>query len=219
MDSADPYAGLVGRWYSFYIRRPRLAARVGSAMWGADFAPMYQRLARLAELPAGVTVLDAGCGAGLALHWLDPSAVARYVGVDASPSMLARARSVAESSGFRNATFELADLTDIPLGDGGADVCLLFNVLHCVPDPPAAVAESVRCLASGGRLVGSMLIRGGSSKADSLLAREASRRGGTAGPGGTLTDLEGWLHQADLTGIQTARDGAMAVFEARSASF
>lgn len=187
---ADPYAGLVGRWYSFYIRHPWLACRVGSAMWGSDFAPMYQRLARLAELPAGVTVLDAACGAGLALHWLDPSAVARYTGVDASPSMLARARGVAARRGLRKVTFELADIADIPFGDGTADVCLLFNALHCVPDPPGAVAEVTRCLTPGGRLIGSMLIRGGSPRADRLLAREAGRSNGTAGPGGTLDDLE-----------------------------
>lgn len=68
----DPYAGLVGRWYSFYIRRPRLGRCVGSALWGSDFAPLYARLARLADLPAGVTVLDAACGAGLALHCWTP---------------------------------------------------------------------------------------------------------------------------------------------------
>lgn len=110
---------------------------------------MYECLARLADLPAGVTVLDIACGAGLPLHWLNPSAVDRYVGVDASPSMLARVRAVADSRGFRNATFKLADITDIPIGDGAADVCLLFNVLHCVPDPPAAVSEVTRCLAPG----------------------------------------------------------------------
>lgn len=214
MNSPDPYAGLVGRWYSFYIRRPRLACRVGSAMWDADFAPMYQRLAALGELPAGVTVLDAACGAGLALHWLDPSAVARYVGVDASPSMLARARKVAGNRGFRNAAFELADVADISSGDGVVDVCLFLNALHCVPDPAGAIAEVTRCLAPGGRLIGSMLIRGGSSRADQLLVREASRPNGTAGAGGTLADLERWLREADLIGIQAEHAGAMAVFEA-----
>ena len=75
--------------------------------------------------------------------------MARYVGVDASPSMLARARRVAGSRGFRNAAFELADITDIPSANGTADVCLLFNALHCVPDPPGAIAEVTRCLAPG----------------------------------------------------------------------
>lgn len=162
----------MGRGYSFYIRHPRLASRIGSAMWGSDFAPMHERLARLAELPAGVTVLDAACGAGLALHWLDPSV--RYTGVDASASMLARARTVAARRGFGNAAFELADIADIPARDGGAEVCLLFNALHCVPDPPRAVTEAARCLAPGGRLIGSMLTRGASPRADRLL-REAAR--------------------------------------------
>lgn len=188
-------------------------------MWDADFAPMYKRLAALGELPAGVTVLDAACGAGLALRWLDPTAVAHYVGVDASPSMLARARKVAGSRGFRNAGFELADIADIPSDDDAADVCLLLNALHCVADPPAAIAEVTRCLAPGGRLIGSMLIRGGSSKADQILAKEASRANGTAGPGGTLADLERWLRETDLIEIQTEHGGAMAIFEAEKPSW
>lgn len=173
---------------------------------------MYQRLARLAELPPGVTVLDAACGAGLALQWLDPST--RYTGVDTSTSMLERARAVAAGREFRNAAFELADMTDIPARDGDAEVCLLFNALHCIPDPPRAVAEVARCLAPGGRLIGSMLVMDASPRADRLLVRGAARAKGTAGPGGTFDDLQRWLHLAGLTVVDTARRGAMTVFEA-----
>ncbi len=211
----DPYAGLLGRFYSFYIRHPRLARRVGSALWGADFAPMYAQLERLSGLPRGASVLDVACGAGLALNWLDPSAVSHYVGVDASPSMLARARDVAVRRGFRDAVFERADISSIPQADGAFEVGLLFNALHCVPDPPAAVVEVTRCLATDGELIGSMLIRGGSPQADRNLAREANRANGTAGPGGTIAELDGWLREAGLVGIRTTQHGAMAVFEAR----
>ena len=53
-----------------------------------------------------------------------------------------------------------------------------------------------------------MLIRGGSSRADHILARETSRPNGTAGPGGTFADLERWLREADLIGIQTEHAAA-----------
>jgi hypothetical protein len=37
---------------------------------------------------------------------------------------------------------------------------------------------------------------------------------GTTGAGGTFADLQRWLREADLIGIQTEDAGAMAVFEA-----
>lgn len=147
----------------------------------------------------------------LASHWLAPSAVVSYVGVDASPTMLGRAR-VAEVREFENACFELADVTDIGYPDA-ADVALFFNAPHCVPNPPSAVAEVTRCLKPGGRPIGSMLITG-SAKAERLLARERTRPNRAGGPGGTFADLDGWLHAAGLTDVDTAHEGAMAVFEA-----
>lgn len=216
MGGDDPYAGAVGRFYRFYIERPRLGRAVGSAVWGSDFTPMYERLARLADLPEGTTVLDAGCGAGLALRWLDPGRVRRYLGADTSPSMLAGARALADQRGFRDAELVVADAADLPYEDAAADVVLLLNLLHCVADPPAVVAEAARCLVPGGQLVGSLLVRGGSPRADRLLARDAAKPSGITGPGGTLDDLCGWLEAAGFAGVETVTAGAMVVFDAVS---
>ncbi|MGH7687607.1 MAG: class I SAM-dependent methyltransferase [Candidatus Dormibacteria bacterium] len=210
--STDPYAGALGRAYSWYIRRPGVGRRVGRAVWGSDFGPMYESLQQLARLPGESAVLDVPCGAGLSLHFLEPSRTGTYLGVDASPAMLARARRVAQRRGFAHVELHEADITAIPMADASADVCLLYNGLHCVDDPQAALAEVVRCLRPSGRLVGSMLVRGGSRRADRTLAREAARPHGMTRAGGTLTDLRGWLESAGLTGIEALASGAVAVF-------
>lgn len=90
----DPYAGSLGRFYVFYIERPRLARAIGALTWGTSFREMYRSLAELRSLPRSITVLDACCGGGLVLRWLDPL-IYRYVGIDSSPSMLKRAHRTA----------------------------------------------------------------------------------------------------------------------------
>lgn len=207
----DDYAGLKGRFYRWYIRRPRLGRVVGATLWGSDFRPLYRHLSGLAALPGGTTVLDAACGAGLTLEWLDPANGHRYVGVDLSPSMLDQARRRAAHRGLP-AELYLADVGAIPLADGAAEVGLFYNALHCVPDPQAAVAEVVRCLTPGGRLLGASLVRGGSPRADRLLGLDP-----TMGPGGTLADLGRWLADVGMGDIELNASGAMAVFSATKA--
>ncbi len=82
MGEVDPYARPLGRFYAFYIERPLLARAVGALTWGTSFRGMFRSLASLRDLEPGTTVLDACCGAGLALRWMDPSAIGRYIGVD-----------------------------------------------------------------------------------------------------------------------------------------
>ncbi|MDQ4072086.1 MAG: class I SAM-dependent methyltransferase [Actinomycetota bacterium] len=149
MDGGDAYGGAVGSFYSFYIERPRLGRLVGRALWGSDFRLMYRSLEGLGHLPWGATVLDAACGAGLVFSWLDPSRRPRYVGVDDSPAMLERARRRARRLGFADVEFHLSNVESLPLPDAVADVCLLYNALHCFRHPQAALDEILRCAKPG----------------------------------------------------------------------
>lgn len=212
MDDRDAYAGWLGRFYSFYIERPTLARVVGRAIWASDFGPMYQSLGAARHLPAGATVLDVACGAGLAFRWLDPSRPIRYIGVDNSPSMLERARRAARRRGFSHVELHLAEAESMPLPDGVADVGLLYNALHCVRNPVAVLDEVVRCLGRGAVLHGSMLVRGAVGRVDRLIDADAD--GGIMGPGGTATDLRAWL-EARLAGVEVGCFGALAVFRGR----
>ena len=215
MGELDPYARPLGRFYAFYIERPLLARAVGALTWGTSFRGMFRSLASLGDLEAGVTVLDACCGAGLALRWLNPTTIRRYIGVDISPAMLERAQHMAQRRGFANAEFQLADVEAIPLPEAAADVALLYNALHAVPDPPAAAIEVARCLKPHGQLIGTMTVRGRGRRADRFIERESAKEHGLLGPGGTSADLEGWLDKAGFTDVEVSFDGTLAVFNAR----
>jgi len=93
-------------------------------------------------------VADLGCGAGHVSSLVAPF-VRRVIGVDASAAMLAAAAElVPDHVDLRQGTLEA-----LPVGDGEVDVVLLVLVLHHVPDPARALAETARILRPGGRLV------------------------------------------------------------------
>lgn len=211
MGTVDPYGSRLGRFYAFYIEQPVLARLVGKLGWGTSFAALYRSLAGLRDLPANVTILDACCGAGLALRWLDPS-IRRYIGVDSSPAMLDRARQTAARRGFSGADLQLANVEAIPLPDGAADVALLYNALHAVPDPQAAVREVARCLTPNGQLIGTMIARGQRRRADRFIDHEIAS---LMGPSGTVADLKEWLTEASFRDLSLSLDGALVTFHAR----
>ncbi|NLT06634.1 MAG: hypothetical protein GXY03_10040 [Solirubrobacterales bacterium] len=88
----DFYASAFGSFYSAYMRRPWLARRISQLVWGGDLGPYYDRMAAIAEIDTGRTIVDCPCGAGVAFSLFSPPPDVRYVAVDLSPSMLARVR-------------------------------------------------------------------------------------------------------------------------------
>lgn len=127
--------------------------------------------------------------------------------------MLGRARKRARRRGFQGAELERADITAIPLESRAADVYLLYNALHVVAEPEAAVAEAVRCLKPGGRLEGSMLLRGEVSRVDRFFEREKTNPTGLLGPGGTRSDLRRRLK--GLSNAEVEGSGSLVTFRAR----
>lgn len=103
----------------------------------------------VARLPTSPLVLDAGCGAGRMLPHLAARGV-RVEGVDLSPEMVRRAR--ADHPGF---PVEVTSVTDLPQEDGRFDgVFAWYSLIHIGDDDlPAALAELVRVLRSGGHLL------------------------------------------------------------------
>ena len=113
----------------------------------------YGDLARQQWLQDGAVVVDAGCGAGLSgLELLaDRLPHLRYLGVDVSTAVdMARARFA--ERGVPGA-FLQADLMDLPLPAGCADVVFSEGVLHHTPSTRDALAAVTRLLAPGGRIL------------------------------------------------------------------
>lgn len=125
--------------------------------------------------------------------------------------MLDRARRTAARRGFSGADLQLADVEAIPLPDGAADVALLYNALHAVPDPQAALREVTRCLKPNGQLIGTMIVRGQRRRADRFIEHEIAS---LMGPSGTVRDLEEWLTPASFRDLNLSLDGALVAFHA-----
>lgn len=97
-------------------------------------------------------VADIACGEGYlsveAAQWAK-----RVTGVDRSGDVLKRARSLAERREVKNITWKRGDMEKLPLESSSVDVALLSQALHHAADPARAMAEAVRILRPGGRVL------------------------------------------------------------------
>lgn len=200
--------------YDAGVERERVARVAGLAMWGTDTRRLFGEIARLAETPAGRSILDVPCGGGVAFRGLRPGQDVRYVAADISPYMLQRARGQARRRGVED-QIELveADITALELPDASFDLCLTYNGLHCLPDPRAALAELTRVLKPGGTLRGNSCVTGHGRRKDALIAiyRRARVFGNTPQAG----EIEAWLLELGLEPVTVERSGSIEFFQAR----
>lgn len=122
--------------------------------WDALRRELYGDAQEMALLPALLdpkwVAGDLGCGTGQLSALLAPH-VSRVIGVDGSDAMLAAAR--ARMPDVPNVDLRLGDLEALPIDAATLDLGVLSLVLHYVAEPPRALAEAFRVLATGGRLV------------------------------------------------------------------
>jgi ArsR family transcriptional regulator len=106
----------------------------------------------LGHLLPPLDVADVGCGEGYLT--LETARWARSViGIDRSDEVLERARALAARRRVANVQWKKGDLTRLPLRDASIDVALLSQSLHHAADPEDALAEAVRVLKPGGRVL------------------------------------------------------------------
>jgi SAM-dependent methyltransferase len=119
------------------------------ARWWADLQekqvlPLYRdTLGALAPL-AGKKLLDAGCGAGLALS-IAQRMGAIASGFDATPELATIATERAP-----NADIRVGDLEAAPFDDTSFDVVTAFNALQYAQNPMNALSQFKRVVKSGG---------------------------------------------------------------------
>jgi SAM-dependent methyltransferase len=92
-------------------------------------------------------LLDVGCGSGLALR-LAADRGADVTGLDASAGLLVHAR-----RRVPGATIVEGEIEDLPFADSSFDAVTGFNSFQYAARPAAALAEAVRVLAPGGRVL------------------------------------------------------------------
>ncbi len=136
------------RWW-----RPAL----GRAVKGVTGPGMAEEM-RIARLFLGLTkgdrVLDVACGPGNFSRQFARAvgATGLVVGLDASPTMLARGAEEMGSSRDGNLALVRGDATAMPFEDASFDCACCFAALHLFGDPYGALDEMRRVLAPGGRI-------------------------------------------------------------------
>ena len=110
-------------------------------------------LAQLAGIDEAVRVLDIGCGLGGPMLQLAESFGCSVTGIDLVESSVDRARLRSVERGLQElASFEQADATTLPFGDGAFDVVWGQDAWCHVPDKAAVLVEANRVLRSGGTI-------------------------------------------------------------------
>ena len=120
----------------------------GAARW--PFAGLRRRAVDLLELKPGGSVLDVGCGTGLAFPLLEAAIGpnGRIIAIDQSPDMLAAARGRVGANGWQNVTLIESSIEEaqIPIDADAA----LFAFSHDIIRSPRAVENAVQHVKPGG---------------------------------------------------------------------
>lgn len=116
---------------------------------------------RYLHLKAGERVVDLGCAAGvdsfIARRLVGDDG--RITGIDLTPELLERARSIAARRRLTNMTFICADIEQLPIPDATQDAAMSNGVFSLITDKAKAFAEIHRVLRSGGRFCICDLVR------------------------------------------------------------
>ena len=109
-------------------------------------------LATLAEITAGMAVLDVGSGVGGPARFLAATYGCRVTGVDLSEPFVDAARYLTERTGQSGqVAFEIASALELPFDGGRFDVALLQHVAMNISDRARLYREIRRVLKLGGR--------------------------------------------------------------------
>lgn len=161
--------------------------------WGQE---LLERL----ELRGDEAVLDAGCGSGRLTKFLaDRLPEGRLIAVDASPSMVEKAR---ETLGERAEVFR-ADLTELELAER-VDLVFSNAVFHWIPDNDLLFRRLHGALKPGGRLVAQC---GGAGNVASLAA--AIQQVSNRPPFGE--HFEGWARPWNFRGTEETAESLRRV--------
>jgi SAM-dependent methyltransferase len=133
-------------------------AQIQGELWGerphdwcelqeGAFRTLYEAAFDAAKVGRGTTLLDVGCGAGLACH-IAQARGATVSALDAAISLLEIARSRCPSADIR-----VGEIEELPFGDATFDVVTGFNSFQYAADPVHALTEARRVTTPNGRVV------------------------------------------------------------------
>jgi SAM-dependent methyltransferase len=134
------------------------SSQIQGDLWGArarewtdlqegSFRALYDAAFDAAKLAAGSSLLDVGCGAGLALQMAQTRG-AKICGIDAAAGLAAIAGSRCSGADIR-----VGEIEELPFGDAAFDVTTGFNSFQYAADPVRALGQAKRVTKPDGRVV------------------------------------------------------------------
>jgi SAM-dependent methyltransferase len=103
---------------------------------------------------SGITMLDAGCGPNVSSLSHVPDNIS-FIGLDVNLENVAKSHRKAKTKGFRNFSFIVASITDLPFCNKSFDLVLCQDVLEHIKTKQKALNEISRVSKPQGKLVGS----------------------------------------------------------------
>ena len=157
----------VGREFALSLGYPADALASLPQASVAAFAGV-SNISIFADIPAGSTVLDLGCGAGLdsliAARRTGPKGVT--LGIDFSEAMVSRAQRSASEARLRNVVSCVADAERLPLQNESIDVAMINGIFNLNPARNAIFRELARVMQPHGAVYVAELVLSGPLPAD-----------------------------------------------------
>ncbi|MCP5117634.1 MAG: methyltransferase domain-containing protein [bacterium] len=132
-----------------------------------------------AKIPAGSTVLDLGCGAGLdtLIAARNTGPTGKVIAIDFSESMLTRARAAATEHRATNIEFRQGDAEQIPTEDATIDVAIINGIFNLNPARDLIFGELARVIRPGGQaFAAEIILRGAPGPLKRLLRAAATSK-------------------------------------------
>lgn len=130
-----------------------IAARLEARGKHPRFMAMLEEYLDAMQIDSVRSVLDLGCGTGVASRALlrRPRFAGTVTGVDRSPYLISAANRLATQEGLAaRAEFRVGDSRSLALADGAFDAVLAHTLLSHVEDPPSVLTEMARVVRPGG---------------------------------------------------------------------
>lgn len=167
---------------------------------------------RFADIRAGETVLDIGCGGGIdtviSAHRTGPTG--EVIALDFLPEMLQRTTSAAAQAGLHNVSPLEGEMEAIPLPDASVDLVVSNGVINLSARKARVMAECARVLRPGGRFCVSDLTVEQDDLPPEILTQPAAWAGCVAGALAEA-DFERQLRRAGLEQVKVVHREPLSI--------